>query len=492
MNELLLYAFVATPWVLAVVIPLGALFALVVGRRSAPWWVASYFVLLFFMPNASFGLADPSDSRNFYSRATGTFYFSAINVMLFGLALQSFFARRMGLPLPVAHNLKLPAIAFGLILLGNLVIGFASPDLRWFQIVGYSGLLNVFNFMLVLYVLFAAFREPRDLERLIDLLLVCVVLRGLWGLVRFVALGGDPANFYANFQDINVKLTFFDINDSLLACIALFIAAWRLARGLCRTAASRWLHAGIVLLELFIILFSYRRTAWGGLALAALYFAFLQRPRLRWSLLATYVVAGVPLLIYKMIQRAGERGSSGSLLERMLPDVMTGGSMAFATGRFAELYAAWLGILQSPWWGLGSWGQYSGFRFSDLAWHRGDFSWMHSGVMHIMLKTGLMGLAVVVLLFWLFGRHAHANRAVPESRTQAAYHAGVAGVLFMVPSMLIGTPVIEFRTMQLLGLCVSLPYLALAADRATRRAVASQGGPHRPRRRVFVARPFWA
>jgi hypothetical protein len=38
--------------------------------------------------------------------------------------------------------------------------------------------------------------------------------------------------------------------------------------------------------------------------------------------------------------------------------------------------------------------------------------------------------------------------------------AGFAGLLFWMPTLLIGTPVIEFRTMLLLGLTLAMPYLA--------------------------------
>ena len=38
--------------------------------------------------------------------------------------------------------------------------------------------------------------------------------------------------------------------------------------------------------------------------------------------------------------------------------------------------------------------------------------------------------------------------------------AGMAGLLFWMPTLLIGTPVIEFRTMLLLGLTLAMPYLA--------------------------------
>jgi hypothetical protein len=43
--------------------------------------------------------------------------------------------------------------------------------------------------------------------------------------------------------------------------------------------------------------------------------------------------------------------------------------------------------------------------------------------------------------------------------------AGVAGLLFMVPDMIIGTPIPQVRTMQMLALCLALPYLAYGVTR---------------------------
>lgn len=466
MNELIQYAFLALPWAAAIVLPLVMITWVVVGARSASLWTLFYFAFLFCLPNASWGLLEPVAGSNFYTRGTGTFFFSAINLLLFGIALQAFVVRRLGAVHAAPHNLKVPAAIFGVLLLGNLVVGMALPDVYWFQLLSPGGLLNVFNLMLAFYVLTTCFNDQRALDRLVNVLLLLVVLRGLWGLVRFVALGGDPANFYANFQRIDVRLTFFDINDSLLATIGLFLAAWRLLSGQAQSFGQRSLYVFIVLLELFIIVFSYRRTAWFGLALALLLLAFSVKRTHRAWLLSTYVVAGLPLLIYKLAQRAGSAQHSGSFLERVLPDVFSGGSFSFTTGRFAELYAALLSMRESPLWGLGAWGRYDGFRFSDLAWHRGDFSWMHSGVLHVGLKTGLIGVVASFLVIIGVFRFVARNSARMQPRERGTLLAGAAGLLFMMPTWLFGTPVIEFRTMQLLALVLALPYLAVAvADR---------------------------
>lgn len=464
MNELTQYAFFALPWVMALAIPLAIMTWVVVGSQAASVWALLYFVFLFCFPNASWGLVEPVAGSNFYTRGTGTFFFSAINLLLFGVALQCFVIRRFGAAPIAAHNLKVPAAIFGVLLLGNVVVGLALPHVYWFQLLSPSGLLNVFNLMLAFYVLTTSFGDQKSLDRLINLLLVVVVMRGLWGLVRFVALGGDPANFYANFQRIDVRLTFFDINDSLLATMGLFLAAWRLLSGQVQSFAQRWMYLGIVLLELFIIVFSYRRTAWGGLALALLLLAFSVSRLQRAWLLSSYVLVGLPLLVYKLVQRGGSSHlGGGSWLQKIAPDVFGGNTgFSFTTGRFAELYAALLSMTDSPLWGLGAWGRYDGFRFSDLNWHRGDFSWMHSGVLHIALKTGLIGVVASLLVIVGALRFATKHSARLEPRERGVLLAGTAGLLFILPTWLVGTPVIEFRTMQLLALVLALPYLAVA------------------------------
>jgi len=466
MNELLQYAFIALPWTVAIILPLVMVTWVVVGAQSASLWALVYFAFLFCFPNASWGLVETTAGSNFYTRGTGTLFFSAINLLLFGVALQCLVVRRLGAVHVADNNLKAPVLIFGALLLGNLVVGLALPKVYWFQLLAPSGLMNVFNLMLAFYVVTTCLGEQKALDRFVNGLLVFVVARGLWGLARFVALGGDPANFYANFQRIDVRITFFDINDSLLATAALMVAAWRLLSGQAQSFAQRCMYIGIVLLELFVIVFSYRRTAWGGLILALLLLAFSAKRAQRAWLLGSYLLVGLPLMVYKLVQRGGATTHGGSLLEKILPDVVSHGSFSFTTGRFAELYAALLSIRESPIWGLGAWGYYDGFRFSDLNWHRGDFTWMHSGVLHIALKTGLIGvIAVLLVAVGVFRFVAgHSSRLAPRER--GVLLAGAGGLLFSLPNFLFGTPLIEFRTMQLLALMLALPYCAVAvADR---------------------------
>lgn len=463
MNSVLATVYFVLPFLAAVLIPLAAVTWVAVGSRSTLLWVICYVSSILFFPNASWGLMASDSGASFYNRGTGIFFFSAINLLLFGLAAQATAARLWGNPLNVVHNLSKPALIFWVLLAGNVLVGSFADQVHWFEIIGYSGLLNVANFMFAFYVLINCLREPRDLDKLINVLIACAAARGLWGLARFLTLGGDPANFYANFQRIDVTLTFFDINDSLIATLSLFVCAWRLFTVKDLNAKARALYYAVVALELFIVVFSYRRTAWGGLALAALLFALLQPRKLRYGLLLGFAAVGLPSILYKMLQRSSLSLQHASFLERLLPDIAGGGELNFTTGRFSELYAAFLSVKESPWVGLGTWGRYDGSRFSELAWHHGDFGWMHSGVLHLALKSGLLGVAISIWVFVALIRFVQRVKGDMPKAQLGIMMAGLAGVLFMLPNWLIGTPVIEFRTMQLMAFSFALPYLAYAA-----------------------------
>jgi O-antigen ligase len=295
----------------------------------------------------------------------------------------------------------------------------------------------------------------------------------MWGIARYVALGGDPANFYANYQKIDVKITFFDINDGLIATVAAFILAWRLLHGAATDSfRRRAFYVFFLLVELFIVVFSFRRSGWLGFGLAAVLFAFAQKTSVRNLLFVVYAATGVPLIVYQAFKRmAGSSLMAGAgFLEKLAPDIFASGKVTTDSGRFVELSAAWRSISDSPIFGLGVWGEYRGFGIPDLAFHRGDFSWMHSGVLHIWLKAGFLGVALLLGMWFFYAKFLaqHASRASTPYR--GLMLAAAAGFLFMLPTWLVGTPVIEYRTMQLAALFFALPYAVYAIDQRRRLA----------------------
>lgn len=80
------------------------------------------------------------------------------------------------------------------------------------------------------------------------------------------------------------------------------------------------------------------------------------------------------------------------------------------------------------------------------------------------MKAGLVGLFLTGGLLWAFARQARSLAASSTAEERALVMAGVAGLLFMVPDFLFGTPIGQVRTMQLLALCLGLPCLVAAAQ----------------------------
>jgi hypothetical protein len=58
----------------------------------------------------------------------------------------------------------------------------------------------------------------------------------------------------------------------------------------------------------------------------------------------------------------------------------------------------------------------------------------------------------------------------------------VAGLAFMIPDFLIGTPFPQVRTSQMLAICLALPYLAMAVAKAAPALI-------KPAVKPFVPRP---
>jgi hypothetical protein len=217
-------------------------------------------------------------------------------------------------------------------------------------------------------------------------------------------------------------------------------------------------------LELFLVAFSFRRAAMIGTALAMLLLVFLQPRKIRIGLMIGLLGVGIPGMIF-LLERRLASGYGGTLLERMFPDIVYRGSISFSSGRFAELYAAMLTIRDNVIFGVGSWGQFQGQGIPELYFHRGHFGWMHSGVLHVMLKTGLIGVAVFL---WACTAHVRflyrKSREIPEA-WRGPFWAAAAGLLYLVPDWLFGTPVIEFRTMQLFAVVLAMPYIMYAVCR---------------------------
>jgi hypothetical protein len=115
--------------------------------------------------------------------------------------------------------------------------------------------------------------------------------------------------------------------------------------------------------------------------------------------------------------------------------------------------------------GIGSWGRYAGYQHISWQANADGGLFLHSGLLHVALKSGLVGLVVLGGTIWAFVAFARrALRTLPPEQLGLAT-AGVAGIAFMLPDFLVGTPIPQVRTTQMLAICLALPYLAMAVTR---------------------------
>ncbi len=414
------------------------------------------------------------EENTLYARGTGLLHFSLINLLLW-VACAAAAMRALAQPplarAPAMSGTRAPfarfLAAFAFLLAGHLVLGLMA-DQHVLQVLGYGGVLNVLNLLLFACLLVTALPTIGDGRRLLLLVLALAALRAAFGLVRYVAFGGDSANPYRNFESLDIRLVYFDICDNYIAALAAFCLAWLLFMpGVRLSLPRRALLMVWLALEIATVALSFRRSSLVGMA-AMFVVLFWQLPWQRRLLLGGLGAGAMAVAALTLMKERLQFSSSGTgLLSSLLYDV--GPDRGTDVSRFYELEAA-ARSLEGNWlFGLGSWGSFKGNE-DILDYHFGKFDFVHSGFGHLVLKSGLAGLALFiallacVLLHYLrTRRHLQGNRALLAD-------AGIAGLLFWMPTLLIGTPVIEFRTMLLLGLTLALPYLALAQRAPARRS----------------------
>ncbi len=436
----------------------------------APAAVALGFVTVLCLFSAS-TWGQLQEENTIYSRGTGLFYFSLLNLLLWvavaaALARQSLhrFRLRAASPFPSF------AFAFGFLLCAHLALGLAD-GVDALAVLSYNGILNVLNMALFAILLLHALHDERGRRRLLLLLLALAAVRAVFGLVRYVYFGGDDANPYRNFERLDITLVYFDIADNYIAALAAFCIAWLLLMPQVRMPLVRRLALlALLALELATVALSFRRSSLLGLMLMCVVLLW----QLPWQRRLAFGALGALALLAAsgalMRERLAANAAGGGFLSSLLYDV--GPDRATEISRFYELEAA-AQSLQGHWlFGLGSWGSFYGNE-DVLDYHFGKFDFVHSGFGHLLLKSGVAGLALFVALLAACIAHYLRQRRALRGNSALLADAGMAGLLFWSPTLLIGTPVIEFRTMLLLGLTLALPYLAVR--RASARPLVPRG-----------------
>lgn len=458
MSSVIAAVFYALPYVLAFVLAV-AVIALGVLALSRPRMLAYPFVLvLLTVSGSTYGALDTS-ARSLYSRGAGVLFFSIFMWSILASLLWTRVAMGVQHRAAPASNLKPWFCAWAVLLLLHTLVGIALGESAADVLSAY-GFSNIVWMGIFFLFLICAFHGQDELDELAKVILVVALARAVFGLVRWAAFGGDPVNAYANRHGLNLKLTFFDINDSLTCTLGMAIAAIKLFRpGQASDGRFyRLLCWAMLVLGGLCIGLSFRRTAWFGLLMAAAFVvAFLPKQR-RWQSLLfgmPVIVAGLGYAAFKRLSQT--KGAGG--LDKLFFEFQ-GSATGPVSARQLELTFAWQDFVSHPIFGLGAWGRYGGS--SQISWQQSDSAgaFLHSGVLHVALKSGLIGLVLLLGLYIAFFMHIARRRKTVEAKELPLFVAGAAGVLFTIPDMLIGTPIPQTRTMMVMGLCLALPYLA--------------------------------
>jgi len=325
-------------------------------------------------------------------------------------------------------------------------------------ILGYRGIFNVLNMMVFMYLVIMAFENEKDSQRLLMMIIALATARAIFGAVRYFIFDGDASNPYRNFEGLDIKIFFFDINDNFVASLGAFCAAWLLTAPEAKLGwFKRFLLLAFLALEVAAVALSFRRTSLIGLGLMFL-FLFLRLPGTRkfaFAIIAAGLLAAVASVFYQhRLQFSSEDSVLSSLIYDIAPD------RGIKDSRFYELYAAAQSMDGNWLFGRGTWGTFSGDR-DRLSYHGDDFTFVHSGFGHMLLKTGIVGLLLFCGLLAAYVTFYLRHRTMLTGYTRLVGDAGFAGFLFWVPTLLVGTPIIEFRTMMMMGLVLAMPFIAV-------------------------------
>lgn len=417
--------------------------------------VFGFIVILFVFSSSTWGQFQ--EETNIYSRGTGIFYFSLLNLILLTAGVAALLKKLANPNTPyLAAPLAKYSVAFVFLLCAHLILGLMSGvDLE--LILAYNGIINILNMLVFMYLVIMAFNSEKDQQNLLLTILALAAIRAVFGLIRYVLFEGDSANPYRNFEGLDMKIFFFDIGDNFVAALAAFCAAWLVTSPKIRLSPPKRLALYLLLaLEVAVVALSFRRSSLLGLALmfALLLYQLPGRHRLKFVLLGLGMLSVVAVVLFE--QRL-QFNTTGGILSSLIYDINP--NKRITDSRFYELYAAAQSIGSNWLFGLGSWGEYSGNR-EILDYHVGRLDFVHSGFGHIVLKTGVAGLLVFAGLLFAYTSYYFRTRKYRAGNALLLSDAGFAGFLFWLPTLLIGTPIIEFRTMLMLGLTLALPFVA--------------------------------
>ena len=466
--DLLKLFYLGQPFALAIglALALAAFGGAVLSRPVVP--LVLYLAVYFVFAQSNFGSLDTYLANPVYARGSGQLFYPALCWALLLMVFWAWLGRRFAnLPALAPSPVRVWLWAWLALLMAHLVAGLLlGQDAK--DVLDAHGFVQLVWMLPLVYLMHGCARDDRTLDLLGRLLVLAALAKSTFGLARLAFFGGDPSNVYQNWGNLGFQLSYFDLSDNLVcllgaaaATVMLFIApsprqgtGWRV---LCVLTA---------VLSVVCIVLSYRRAAWGGMALAMLWLLWWVDRRARWALLVGVVPVAVAVLAVVISQRLRAQ-TGGTDFASFFFDLL-GDRYGPESTRLLELKLAWQAFAGSPFVGIGAWGRYASSQFIPWQVHSGG-SFLHSGVLHLAMKTGLVGLVLMVGTVWAFGVELRRGWVADHAAARVLLITAPCGLLFLVPDMLFGTPVPQLRTMQMIGLCLGLPGLVAGARLVTGR-----------------------
>jgi hypothetical protein len=476
MQNFLLYFYTSLPFIVVVLLCVLAVIGAGIGMVWPRFLAYAYLAVYFFTNSTSYGSLATMGTAGIYTRGSGVLLFPLLFWMMFAFwccaRVSAGFQRY---PAPPC-NLRPWFLAWFLLLAGHVAVGlFAGVKLS--EIVAVSGFSNIVWMAPLVSLMLLSFRTRAHAVELSRFIMLAGLGRALFGLARWAVSKGDPNNVYANMNAIKIKLTFFDINDSLLCTVAFAIAAVNLFQVVKTRRTGFWhlVEWATLGATAACVVLSYRRSAWIGFVLAGLIVMMRFPMQRRIHLMALGVpVVGAGLLV-AAFRRLGQTKGAGNGLSSLFFD-MQSHRFGAESERVMELKLALGDFFSHPLTGIGTWGRYTGYQHISWQANPDGGLFLHSGVLHIALKAGLPGLILLGGTIWAFTAFARrALRTLPPELLGLAT-AGAAGLAFMLPDLLVGTPFPQVRTTQMLAICLALPYVAMAVCREA--AAVQAAGEH--------------
>ncbi len=508
MSDILPYIYYSLPWLVVIGLSVAAVLGIGVGLVWPRFLVYPYLLVFFWVNSTSYGNLAVFASRSIYSRGSGMLFFGLVLWYVLGAWLcariaagftnnfANNFATGQQRHLAPACNLRPWFLAWAVLLAAHVGAGLAV-GVPLAESLAPSGFSNIVWMAPLISLMLLAFRTREQALELARFIMLAGLARALFGLGRWALSGGDPNNVYANMNAIQIRLTFFDINDSLLCTLGFAIAAVALFQAPAGAAVPaqgrlwRALSWATLAATALCVVLSYRRTAWIGFLLAFVVVLMRFPPARRLQLgLAAVPLAGAAMAFVAARRLAQTRAEGGSGAGGGLLHDMQSRRFGPESERVLELKLAFADFLAHPLAGIGAWGRYHGYQAISWQTNPDGGLFLHSGVLHIALKSGLLGTALLAgtIVAFVLGARRALRSLPPELLGLGA--AGAAGLAFMIPDLLIGTPFPQVRTTQMLALCLSLPYVALAAAQeasASRRPVLQPAWRRAPRRQPVPA-----